>query len=139
MVFWTRQTIASGVSHGPWDAECRSAAPKTLQGMKLLQKRGVGGLGAPQRIGETLREKAKKNEQMQSGWVALEHVACMRSWTFNEVVSQAPDQLLVPHGSQYGMLGADLPVPMGGSFCTIPCFLKVHWQAGYETIECWGG
>lgn len=60
----------------------------------------MGGLGA-QRIGETGREKAKKNEQMRSGWAALEHVACMRSWTFNEVVSQAPDQLLVPHGSQY--------------------------------------
>lgn len=38
---------------------------------------------------------------------------------FNEVESQAPDQLLVPHGSQDG---ADLSVPMGGSFGTVPCF-----------------
>jgi hypothetical protein len=38
---------------------------------------------------------------MRSARVALEHVACMRSWTFNQVVSQAPNQLLAAHGSQY--------------------------------------
>lgn len=85
MAFWTRQTKAcKSPSVTLWDAECRSAAPKTLQGMKCCKERGVSGLGAQQRIGETGREKVKKkkNEQMRSGWVALEHVACMRSWTF---------------------------------------------------------
>lgn len=43
---------------------------------------------------------------------------------FNEVESQAPDQLLVPHGSQDG---ADLSVPMGGSFGTFPAFFGFFW------------
>lgn len=65
MAFWTRQTKAcKSPSVTLWDAECRSAAPKTLQGMKCCKERGVSGLGAQQRIGETGREKVKKKKKM---------------------------------------------------------------------------
>lgn len=58
---------------------------------------------------------------------------------FNEVESQAPDQLLVPHGSQDG---ADLSVPMGGSFGTFPAFFGFFWTVQYVAMKlskCWGG
>lgn len=73
---------------------------------------------------------------MRSGWVALEHVACMRSWTFDEVVSQAPDQLLVPHGSQYGSAWRRFASSDGRILLRHSLLFGGALAAGYGTIEC---